>query len=84
MDLNPLDLLFTIEKGRVNVKPFKLKTEYVSADLGGWTSFDQSINYVMNLEVPRELFGSEANAALDDMLSKANVAGTKLLVGENS
>jgi len=82
MDLNPLNMLFTIEEGKVNVKPFELKSDHFKANVSGWTSFDQTINYVMNMEIPRELFGTQANAALDDLVSKANVTGTNFSLGE--
>ncbi|MEA3478467.1 MAG: AsmA-like C-terminal region-containing protein, partial [Bacteroidota bacterium] len=82
LDLNPLDILFTIAEGKVNVKPFELKSNNIKANVSGWTAFDQSIDYVMQLEVPKSLFGSAANNALDDLLSKANVAGANFSVGE--
>jgi hypothetical protein len=82
MDLNPLKLLFTIEEGRVNVKPFDLNANRIKAKVSGWTAFDQTINYVMKLEVPRELFGNQANAVLDDLASRANISGTSLSLGK--
>lgn len=81
LDLNPLNFLFTIEEGKVNVKPFDMKTEYLKANVSGWTAFDQSINYVMKMEVPRELFGAQANETLDELVNKANVAGTNFSLG---
>ena len=82
MDLNPLSILFTIEEGKVDVKPFKIQSGQLKANVSGWTAFDQRINYVMNMSIPRKMFGQEANTVLDDLLSKANIAGTSLSLGE--
>jgi cell division septum initiation protein DivIVA len=82
LDLNPLSVLFTIEEGKVDVKPFAIQSGQLKANVSGWTAFDQRINYVMNMSIPRKMFGNQANEVLDGLLSKANMTGTNLSLGE--
>ena len=81
--LSPVNLSFEFIDGKVHVKPFDIKFQDMKANLGGWTSFDQSINYDMVMTVPRSKFGGAANAVLDNLVEEANKLGTNFSLGDN-
>jgi len=82
LSLDPVNMAFQIMEGMLNVKPFDLKAGNVAMNLGGWTSFTQEIGYELNMKIPRSAFGGEANAVLDGLVSRANIAGTDFSLGE--
>ena len=77
-------MLFQFEfvDGKILVEPFDIKYNDYKASLGGWTGFDQSIDYVMNLNIPRKEFGSAANNVLNNLVSQANNQGANFSLGE--
>lgn len=81
--LSPINLSFEFVNGKVNVKPFDITYQDINASVGGWTSFDQSINYDMEMTVPRNKFGGAANAVLDNLVDEANKLGTNFSLGDN-
>ncbi|MBN8703413.1 MAG: membrane assembly protein AsmA [Bacteroidetes bacterium] len=82
MDLQNLDITYSFKDGRINVEPFEMKTGNTKGIVQGYNSFDQTINYTMDLEIPRSEFGSQANAAVNSLLAQANSKGANLSVGE--
>ncbi|NQU35096.1 MAG: hypothetical protein HQ521_17865 [Bacteroidetes bacterium] len=66
---------FKLEAGKLIVKPTKFNYKNIDAEIAGWTGLDQSIEYDMNIMVPRSEFGSSANKVIDDLLSQANFLG---------
>ena len=76
LELNALLFHFQFVNGKLEVKPTKFSYQNIEGEIEGWTGFDQSIGYNLNLEVPREEFGNEANKVLDGLLSKVNSYGT--------
>jgi predicted DNA-binding antitoxin AbrB/MazE fold protein len=71
---------YEFKDGRVNLRnPVKVKVDKIEADITGSTGFDQTIDYKWKMKIPSEVFGSQANSALNDLLKKANsAAGTNL------
>lgn len=80
--LDPVNLTFEFINGVLHVKPFDIKYEDVSMNIGGWTSLDQTIQYDMVLTIPRDRFGGAANAVLDNLVNEANKLGTNFSLGE--
>jgi hypothetical protein len=68
---------FTIVNGEITVKPFDTKIGNYKATIGGKNGLDQSIDYAVNMDIPRSEFGGAANAALNSMVSRANAKGFK-------
>ncbi|MCG3166786.1 MAG: hypothetical protein POELPBGB_02568 [Bacteroidia bacterium] len=81
-ELNNLNLSYKFENGRVAVEPFDMSFAGFKTKVGGSTGFDQTIDYVMNFEIPRSEFGGQANAVLDNLVSQANTRGAGINVGE--
>ena len=82
LDISKILVQFEFIDGKIMVKPFDMKVSNYTAKLGGWTAFDQTIDYVMNLNVPRKEFGSAANNVLDNLVSQANSKGANFSLGE--
>jgi vacuolar-type H+-ATPase subunit H len=68
--------------GVMDVKPFDFKALGMDMNLGGQTSLDQRIAYVMNMKIPRSMMGGAANNVLDDLVAKAGQAGANVKLGE--
>ncbi len=81
-ELNNLNLSYKFENGRVAVEPFDMSFAGFKTKVGGSTGFDQTIDYVMNFEIPRAEFGGQPNAVLDNLVSQANAKGAGVNVGE--
>ncbi len=82
LDISKILVQFEFVDGKIKVEPFDMKVSDYTAKLGGWTAFDQTIDYVMNLNVPRKELGSAANNVLDNMVNQANAKGTNFSLGE--
>jgi hypothetical protein len=82
LDISKILVQFEFIDGKIMVEPFDMKVSNLTAKLGGWTAFDQTIDYVMNLNIPRKEFGSAANNVLDNLVSQANSKGANFSLGE--
>lgn len=72
---------FTIENGRVSTEPFDFTAGKATGKMGGSTGIDQSINYVMDISIPRTEFGP-ANAALNSMVAGVQAKGIPFQLGD--
>jgi len=75
-------LQFEFLDGKILVEPFDLNINKFNSTLGGWTGFDQSIEYALNMNIPREVFGSSANDVLNGLVDQVNKSGTNFSLGE--
>ncbi len=80
--LEKVNLSYEFVDGKVFVKPFPVKFGNIKANLGGSTGLDKSINYTINLEIPRSDFGGQANNVLNNMVAAANKKGAKFSLGD--
>ena len=81
ISIRDLLLSFEFEDGRVDVKPFDLSFGQSKATVSGSNFFDQTISYVMNIEMPREQFGGAANQVLDNLVNEAAGKGLNITPG---
>ncbi len=80
--VDKINLSFAVEDGRVMVKPFDAKLGNINAVVSGWNSFDQTLEYVMDLSIPRSAFGGAANSVLNNLVKQVNDKGANFSVGE--
>ncbi|MEO5642169.1 MAG: AsmA-like C-terminal region-containing protein [Bacteroidia bacterium] len=73
---------FTITNGAITTEPFDFNIGKLQGTVGGTTGIDQSINYGMNIAIPRTEFGA-ANTALNGMVSSAQAKGVPVKLGDN-
>lgn len=83
MDVTNVNAKYFIKDGRLNLEPFTTKINAINTTISGSTGLDQTIDYLMKMEIPRSMFGGAANSALDNLLSQANAkAGTNVQLGD--
>lgn len=76
--MRSLHATFTIEKGRLYVKPFDFNIGDVAMTVSGSNGIDQSLDYDLALAVPTSLLGSSASQAISKLASSAGRAGIDL------
>jgi hypothetical protein len=79
---NNVNLSFEIVEGKVFVKPFEMKLGEINTVISGWNSFDQTLEYQMQMEIPRAYFGGAANNVLENLVSAANKKGANFSLGD--
>jgi len=77
-----INISFKIKDGRINVEPFDVNIKDINMNVGGSHGIDQTMDYILALDVPRKYFGSTANNALEGLLKEAEKSGVKLNVSE--
>lgn len=66
---------YEFKDGRVALrKPVKVKIDKINVDITGSTGFDQTIDYNWKMDIPTEMFGSQANNMVSSLLGQANAA----------
>lgn len=68
IQLKNISVPIEIHNGTMDVKPFDVKLWDYQANIQGTAGFDGSINYLINMQVPANKFGSQANALLTNLL----------------
>ena len=68
--------------GKVLVKPFTIKVKDIEMQIGGMHGFDQSIDYVIGMKVPRKYMGKQGNKLVNDLVTQANIKGMPVKLGE--
>jgi hypothetical protein len=74
---------FTIKDGRITVEPFTIKSSDISMNIGGSQGLDQSLDYVIHMDMPRRKMGSAANALIDQAVGLANSKGANFKADEH-
>jgi len=73
---------FSFRNGRVIVDPFHVKLKDIDMEVGGSHGFDQSLDYAINLQLPRSMLGGQANNLVNDVVAKAGAKGVALKPGD--
>lgn len=68
--------------GKVAVKPFKLKVNEIEMEIGGMHGFDQSIEYIVSMKVPRAMMGEKGNALVSNLATQVSSKGIPLKLGD--
>lgn len=64
VNLNDLKTAIAFENGKVTIKPFDIKYQDITVNVGGTHGFDQSMNYSLKFDVPAKYLGNDASALL--------------------
>ena len=64
VNLNDVKAALSFKDGKVNVKPFDIKYQDITVNVGGTHGFDQSMNYNLKFDVPAKYLGTEVNNLL--------------------
>lgn len=83
MSFQNVNFSYKIKDGRAQIAPFDVKIDKVKATISGSHGFDQTIDYTWRMEIPRSLFGAQANATINSLAQQANsLVGTNFQPGE--
>ncbi|WP_346319865.1 AsmA-like C-terminal region-containing protein [Chitinophaga sp. YIM B06452] len=73
---------FAFQNGRMTVNPFRVKLPNMNMLIGGSHGFDQSMDYTMQLALPRALLGQKGNALVNNLVSQATSKGIPVQVSD--
>jgi hypothetical protein len=73
---------FAFANGKVLVKPFHMKVKGIDMEIGGLHGIDQSIDYQVNMKVPRALMGNKGNEYLDKLALQASNTGVPVKLND--
>ncbi|MEO6916857.1 MAG: AsmA-like C-terminal region-containing protein [Chitinophagaceae bacterium] len=68
--------------GKVLVKPFDIKIKDIDMQIGGMHGFDQSLDYLIDLKVPRALMGDKGNSFVNNLVAQVNDKGVPLKLAD--
>jgi hypothetical protein len=68
--------------GKVLVKPFKVRVSDIDMEIGGMHGFDQSLDYIINLKIPRAKMGNQANQLVNGLAAELTKKGLPVSLGE--
>jgi hypothetical protein len=68
--------------GKVLVKPFNLKVDEIEMQIGGMHGFDQTMDYIIAMKVPRKYLGNEGNNLINGLVSQAVKKGIPIKLDE--
>ncbi len=79
-----INVAYVIEDGKITTTPFDVKMDNdISANIGGYSTFNNEIDYLMKMKVPRKALGGEFNEMAESLLSSANAfIGGNMSMGE--
>lgn len=76
-----LKVLFAFADGKINMQPFKTNIGKIPTEIQGFTTFEQDLNYDLNMMVPKEEIPAAMVKAVEDVMAKANGLVKGLNVG---
>jgi hypothetical protein len=62
---------FAFKNGRVTISPYTLHTNDIDMEIAGSHGFDQSLDYGINLKVPRSALGNKGNLFVKNVVTQA-------------
>ncbi len=80
--LEDLDIQYAIRDGRVYIQPYKTKIFNSELTMKGDQGIDKTMNYEMQMKIPRAELGGTAQSAIDGLSALAANQGVKLDPGE--
>ncbi len=69
-------------QGKVLVKPFTIHVNEIEMQIGGIHGLDQSIDYAIQMKVPRKYMGSGGNELVNNLVTQATAKGFALKLGD--
>ena len=74
---------FLIRQGRLIVKPFDVHVAGISMTINGSQSYDKTMDYHIDMDIPRSKFGKAANQMVENLVAKAASKGVNIDPGEH-
>jgi hypothetical protein len=80
--MKDLAIEYAVRNGRVYIEPYETKIGNTTLVMGGDQGLDQTMNYEMNMKIPRSDLGGTAQHVINQVTSLAAGAGLDLDPGE--
>jgi len=74
----PIDLSFKLMDGKIFHKPFTVTLNDIQMEIGGWTGFDQHIDYNLAMNIPVKLLGNNVSKVMEHYANEIGKLGLKL------
>jgi AsmA-like C-terminal region len=82
ISLKDVKTFFEFSNGKLLIKPFTVKLKDIEMEIGGLQGFDQSLNYAINLKLPRTLMGTQGNQLVNNLAAAVNAKGVPLKISD--
>jgi hypothetical protein len=82
LSLKDVKFSFEFANGKVLVQPFHIKYNDIDMEIGGMHGFDQSIDYVIAMKVPRAMLGGDVNNLVNNLAQQVNNKGIPVKVSD--
>ncbi|KAA2241912.1 AsmA family protein [Chitinophaga agrisoli] len=83
ISLKDIKSYFSFENGRVKVNPFKIKVSNIDMAVAGSHGFDQTLDYTLQLALPRSIMGQQANSLINNLVTQAANKGVPVNVSDS-
>lgn len=82
-EIGDMNATFVIADGKLTTDPFDVKINKMTANVSGYSSFDETIDYLMKMKIPRGELGGDFNKMAEGLLTQANAfLGGNMSLGE--
>lgn len=82
ISMKDVKAFFEFSNGKMLVKPFTVKIKNIEMEIGGLQGFDQSMDYTINMKLPRELLGTQGNQLINNLATAVSSKGIPVNIGE--
>ncbi|HEX2608635.1 MAG TPA: AsmA-like C-terminal region-containing protein [Flavisolibacter sp.] len=73
---------FEFANGKVLVRPFHLQVKDIEMEIGGMHGFDQAIDYIIGMKLPRSYLGTSGNAFVNNLAAQAGSKGIPVALSD--
>ena len=82
ISLKDIKNYFQFSRGKMLVKPFNVSVKDIQMQIGGVQGIDQTMDYLVQMKLPRSLMGTKGNEVVNNLISQANAKGIPASVSE--
>ncbi|MEP7252239.1 MAG: AsmA-like C-terminal region-containing protein [Ginsengibacter sp.] len=82
MTLKDVKTYIEFANGTVLVKPFNVKVKDIDMQVAGTHGFDKTIDYIVEMKVPRKYLGSAGNNLINNLTAQASSRGLEIKPSE--
>jgi hypothetical protein len=82
ISLKDVKTFFEFSNGKLLIKPFTVKLKDIEMEIGGLQGFDQSLNYAINLKLPRAMMGTQGNQLVNNLATAINAKGIPVKISD--
>ncbi len=68
--------------GKVLIKPFKVNVKDIELEIGGMHGFDQTLDYIIAMKVPRKYLGAQGNSIVNGLAAQASSKGIPIKLSD--